>query len=99
MIEGLTSRAPLRGERRETRRVLDTAVGILVGWRRCSTDAAFRELIAASERHGVGAFAMASALVNLAGGGVVADPARSAAALAAEREWGRSSPSVNRSGN
>ncbi|MEE6176880.1 ANTAR domain-containing protein [Mycobacterium sp. 050134] len=92
MIEGLTSRAPLRREPRETRRVLDTAVGILVGWRRCSTDAAFQELIAASERHRVGAFAMASSLVTLASGGAVSAAAGGDAQLAAEREWGLNVP-------
>lgn len=90
MIEGLASRSPLGHGRRETTRVLDTAVGIVVAWRRCSTDAAFQELITVAERHGVGVFAMASALVSLASGGVSARTANSAARLAAEREWGLS---------
>ncbi len=88
MIEGLASQTQLSPHRRETRRVLDTAVGILVGWRRCSTDAAFRELITASERHNIGIFAMASGLVTLASRGTNTQAAGNAAQLAAEREWG-----------
>lgn len=88
MIEGLASQATLSPDRREARRVLDTAVGILVGWRRCSTDAAFQELITASERHGIGIFAMASGLVTLAARGANTEAAGDAAQLAAEREWG-----------
>lgn len=88
MIEGLTSRPPVSPNHRETRRVLDTAVGILVGWRRCTVDAAFQELISASERHGVGVFAMASGLVTLASGGVHKEAGVNPAQLAAEREWG-----------
>lgn len=67
-----------------TTRLIDTAVGILVGWRQCSTQAAFRELLAASERQQVPLFAMAGALVNLASRGT--DPHD--ADRAAEREWG-----------
>ncbi|WP_155769977.1 ANTAR domain-containing protein, partial [Mycobacterium asiaticum] len=67
-----------------TTRLIDTAVGILVGWRQCSTQAAFRELLAASERQQVPLFAMAGALVNLASRGT--DPHE--ANRAAEREWG-----------
>jgi hypothetical protein len=87
MIEDHTRRALLSSRRRETTRVLDTAIGILVGWRRCSVDAAFRELITASERHNIGVFAMASGLVDLASSGI-SEAEGSAAALAAEREWG-----------
>jgi ANTAR domain len=50
------------------RRVLDTAEGILIGLRRCDTDAALQELVTASRTHGVAVFAIASALVDLAGG-------------------------------
>lgn len=87
MIESHTRQTLLGSRRRETTRVLDTAVGILVGWRRCSVDTAFRELLAASERHGVGVFAMASGLVDLASRDA-ADAGSNGAALAAEREWG-----------
>ncbi|OBG72216.1 hypothetical protein A5714_11750 [Mycobacterium sp. E2462] len=89
MIDGLTSRAPVNQHRRDTTRVLDMAVGILIGWRRCSVDAAFGELINASERHGVGVFAMASGLVALATRHAEAPGAAgNAAQVAAEREWG-----------
>lgn len=88
MIEGLTSsQTTLRPGRNETTRSLDTAVGVLVGWRRHSTLEAFRELLAASERHGVPLFALAGALVNLATG-EVDQGAGSAAQQAAELEWG-----------
>ena len=87
MIESLVSQPQLRPGRKPDIRVLDTAVGILVGWRRCSTHSAFRELISVSERHRVPVFALADALVALAGQD--GDPkADLAAQLAAEREWG-----------
>ena len=53
----------------EGRRIFDTALGILIGFRRCSSDAAFHELLGAAQRHGFPAFPMAWALVHLAGGG------------------------------
>jgi hypothetical protein len=46
------------------RRVLDTAEGILIGLRRCDTDAALQELVTASRTHGVAVLAIASALVG-----------------------------------
>ena len=52
----------------EGRRIFDTALGILIGFRRCSSDAAFHELLGAAQRHGFPAFPMAWALVHLAGG-------------------------------
>jgi hypothetical protein len=68
------------------RRVLDTAVGILVGLRHCRVDAAFRELIDAAKRHDIAVFAIASALVDLASG--VSGPRRGDAAdRAAFVEW------------
>ena len=66
MMESLTTQNHFTPSRQSTSRALDTAIGILVGWRRCSTHAAFRELISASERHGIPIFALASALVSLA---------------------------------
>jgi hypothetical protein len=48
------------------RRELDMANGVLVALRRCGPDAAFRELLGAAKRHGVGVMAMASAVVDLA---------------------------------
>jgi hypothetical protein len=87
MIEELTSERHANPGRQEGRRILDTAVGILVGWRRCSTHTAYRELITASERHEIPVFAMASALVTLASRDPDTRSAGTAAQLAAEREW------------
>jgi hypothetical protein len=53
----------------EGRRIVDTALGILIGLRRCSSDAAFQELHDAAQRHRIPAFPMAWALVHLAGRG------------------------------
>jgi hypothetical protein len=78
--------------RQESTRAIDTAVGILVGWRGLSTHSAFRELINVSERHRIPIFALAEALVNMASGD--APPADSTAQRAAEREWGETVPSV-----
>ncbi|BDB41710.1 MULTISPECIES: transcription antitermination regulator [Mycobacterium] len=72
----------------ENTRALDTAVGILVGLRRCDTYASFRELLSASERHAVPVFALAGALVKLASRDTDSRPASTAAQSAAEREWG-----------
>ena len=88
MTESLRPAAIISDGRHETTRALDTAVGILVGWRRCSTYAAFRELVAAGGRHRVPVFALASALVKLASGEADGRSAGTAAQLAAEQEWG-----------
>jgi ANTAR domain len=89
MIEDLVSQKQLDPRHPEGRAALDTAVGILVGLRRCSTHAAFQELITASERHRVPVFSMASALVTVASRGAsTTQTADTAAQLAAEREWG-----------
>jgi hypothetical protein len=88
MIEGLANRQLNHPNRHEGRQVLDTAVGVLVGWRRCSTHAAFRELISVSERHDIPIFTMASALVTLASRGAETEVADTAAQLAADKEWG-----------
>jgi hypothetical protein len=86
MTETLAGQWHINEGRQQASRALDTAVGILVGWRRYSTYAAFRELLSASERHGVPLFKLASALVALASGS--AEGETGAARLAAEREWG-----------
>lgn len=69
-------------------RILDTARGILIGLRRCRSDAAFDELHSAASRHRVPAFAMAWALVHLAG-----DGERTTSFMDAQRaaryEWGQ----------
>ena len=70
-------------------RMLNTAQGILIGVRRCSSDAAFHELLGAAQRHGFPAFPMAWALVHLAGGGAESAQTFSAAQSAARREWGQ----------
>jgi hypothetical protein len=88
MTESLVSRQQFSPNRREASRVLDTAVGVLVGWRRCSTCGAFRELLRVSERRRIPIFALADALVALASRGADTGAADSAARLAAEREWG-----------
>jgi hypothetical protein len=72
----------------EGRRIFDTALGILIGVRRCSSDAAFHELLGAAQRHGFPAFPMAWALVHLAGGGAESTPTFRSAQSAARREWG-----------
>ncbi|OIN79891.1 ANTAR domain-containing protein [Mycobacterium malmoense] len=88
MIETLASQQHPGASRQQASRALDTAVGILVGWRRCSTHTAFRELLSASERHGVPLFKLASALVALASGGSESGTDGAEARLAAEKEWG-----------
>jgi ANTAR domain len=72
----------------QSRRELDMANGILVALRRCGPDAAYRELLGAAKRHGVGVMAMASAIVDLASGHTQS-PAESAgpAHSAASQEW------------
>jgi hypothetical protein len=69
-------------------RILDTARGILIGLRRCRSDTAFDELHSAALRHKVPVFAMAWALVHLAGDGEKT-PSFSDAQSAARREWGQ----------
>jgi len=88
MMESIASLEHLSPSRRPASRALDTAIGVLVGWRRCSTPAAFRELISASDRHDVPIFALASALVALASRDADAGAADTPARLAAEKEWG-----------
>jgi hypothetical protein len=68
-------------------RILDTARGILIGVRRCPSQVAFDELHSAAQRHKVPVFAMAWALVHLAGDGEKT-PSFVDAQSAARREWG-----------
>ncbi|BBX45290.1 ANTAR domain-containing protein [Mycobacterium cookii] len=70
-------------------RILDTAKGILIGLRRCSSEAAFHELISAAQRHRMPVFAMAWALVHLADGGEECVHTSSDAQSAARHEWGQ----------
>ncbi len=70
-------------------RILDTAKGILIGLRRCTSEAAFHELIGAAQRHRMPVFAMAWALVHLADGGEQCAHSSSDADSAARHEWGQ----------
>jgi len=88
MTDRLENPTTSGSNRNETTRGIDTAVGILVGWRRCSTHAAFRELISVSEKHRVPIFALAEALVTLASRDADSQTTDSAAQLAAAKEWG-----------
>ena len=69
-------------------RVLSTAQGILIGIRRCDSEAAFNELLGAAQRNRLPVFAMAWALVHLASHGDKATESCSAR-TGARREWGR----------
>ncbi len=51
-----------------SRRVLDEAVGILVGCRRCTPERAFDEIAAAVKETGVGLGQLSAGLVGLASG-------------------------------
>jgi hypothetical protein len=51
-----------------SRRVLDEAVGILVGCRRCTPQQAFDEIVAAVKETGVGLGPLTAGLVGLASG-------------------------------
>ena len=69
-------------------RILDTARGILIGLRRCRSENAFDELHGAAQRHRVPVYALAWALVHLAGDGATSH-AFVDAQSAARREWGQ----------
>jgi hypothetical protein len=69
-------------------RILDTARGILIGLRRCPSESAFDELFNAAQRHNVPVFAMAWALVRLAGDSGPETPSFMDAQRAARQEWG-----------
>ncbi len=71
------------------RRILDRAEGILIGLRRCGSEAAFTELLGAAERHRVPVFTMAWALVHLATGANKSPDTFRAAQSAARHEWGQ----------
>jgi hypothetical protein len=72
----------------EARRILDTAEGILIGLRRCSTATAFDELLSAAQRYGIPVFTLAWALVELANGETKPRQGSHTAQSAARREWG-----------
>jgi hypothetical protein len=62
-----------------SRRVIDVAIGILMGLRTCTEREAFDDLASAVRVTGVGLGAIAGALVNLVGGTGVHFPHRDAA--------------------
>jgi hypothetical protein len=66
------------------RRVIDVAVGILVGLRRCSEEKAFEEIAEAVRRTGLPLSETAGALVALA----TANDERSPSSADAQRLWG-----------
>jgi hypothetical protein len=70
-------------------RMLDTALGILIGLRRCRSEAALQELLVAAERHRVPICAMAWGLVHLTCGGDTSPENFDVAESAARHEWGR----------
>jgi len=59
-----------RDSRRDdtSRKVIDLAIGILVGLRGCSPDEAFAELVRVVHRTGIGIGSLTGALVDLANG-------------------------------
>lgn len=73
-----------RGVDLSSRTVIDVAIGVLVGWRGCSTREAFEELASAVRETGVGIGSIARALVELACGTDQSAPHRDVAL----RLWG-----------
>lgn len=75
-----------RGRREDpaSRRVIDVAIGILMGLRECSEQQAFDELVATVHDTGIGPGALARALVDLVGGSEDQIPHRAEAML----RWG-----------
>ena len=65
-------------------RMLDRAEGVLIALRRCTTDAAFSEIVRASKRHRIPTLRIASALVAMVQGSA----ADGDATAAARYEWG-----------
>lgn len=76
-----------------SRKVIDQAIGILVGLRGCSPDDAFAELVRVVHRTGIGVGSLAGALVAVASG----NSGSSAEHIEAFNAWGelvRRVPSV-----
>jgi hypothetical protein len=71
-----------------SRKVIDEAVGILIGWRGCTEREAFDEIAQAVRDTGVGVGSIARALVALASGAVDSDPH----GQDARRVWGDAMP-------
>ena len=70
-------------------RIFDTAQGILIGIRRCSSETALQELLGAAQRHRMPVSAMAWALVHLATDSQRSSHAFIDAQSAANHEWGQ----------
>jgi hypothetical protein len=70
-----------------SRRGLDLAEGILIGWRRYRPASAFEELVDVASRHGLSVSALASALVVLATGDIDTAQSATPATLAARLHW------------
>ena len=62
-----------------SRKIIDTAIGVLVGLHRCSPQEAFAELAHAVHDTGISLGTLASALVSLAGGDTEPFPHRDVA--------------------
>jgi AmiR/NasT family two-component response regulator len=77
-------RAAIEDPARADARMLDRAEGVLIAFRRCTTDVAFAEIVSASKRHRVPTLRIAAALVALAQN----SPQDDDATAAARYEWG-----------
>jgi AmiR/NasT family two-component response regulator len=77
-------RAAIESPARADARMLDRAEGVLIALRRCSTSAAFEEIVGASKRHRIPTLSIAAALVALAQDSQLDNDATAAARY----EWG-----------
>lgn len=78
-----------RGADPTSRRIIDTAIGVLIGWRGCSEREAFDEIAGAVRETGIGIGSIAGALVDLASGVEQSAPHHRAQAL---RVWADAIP-------
>ncbi|AFM20187.1 putative RNA-binding protein (plasmid) [Mycolicibacterium chubuense NBB4] len=78
-----------RGADPTSRRIIDMAIGVLIGWRGCSEREAFEEIASAVRETGFGIGSIADALVDLASGVEQSAPHHRAQAL---RVWGDAIP-------
>ncbi|HEX3547702.1 MAG TPA: ANTAR domain-containing protein [Mycobacterium sp.] len=75
-----------------SRRVIDVAIGILVGLRGCSDNEAFDELVRVVHQTGIGIGSLATGLVALASGSSSADHAEAFTAWGELLRRGRPAP-------
>jgi transposase len=80
---------------RTSRKVIDVAVGVLVGLRGCSEDDAFAELVRAVQQTGIGIGSIAAGLVALASGSSSAEHAEAFNVWGELIRRGRQSPNVH----